>query len=708
MFSHRAIPPLLVAVVLACLTQGVAAQQQQPTPPKPDEEDIIRVKTDLVQVRAVVTDRKGQLIDNLKQEDFEILENGVPQTVSFFTLERILNGTTAPIPDRSNPTVSVPSKEPLAARKPVRSIVLFVDTLHLSAVSLIRAKQQLKQFVDQLITDQDLVAIVTTSDSLGVLQQFMRDRRMLKYAIDKISLFNQSSSFFTPYLAARVRNEDQEALGVAMQIMTKEEYGGTMSPPPGVVRGRAKQILEQESVMRRSTLQTLKAVSERISDLPGQRMIAFMSDGFTLFDEGGSERDDFTAATSRAARSGVVIYSFSPQGLTTPLEYTAAAPIGGINFGMYMSQSQMDQQDLLRNLAADTGGQAYINSNDIAGQFKKMLDSNSIYYAFAYYPQDTIGKKFRNLKVRVKNHPEYNVRTQRGYQPAKEAETEVATTPQQKLFKAMISPLPVTTLGVTSSASFLEREDDDAQVTLQIHLDGKLLQYPLEEQKYSLHCEAAVVIFDRSGKLSTSFADPITAALTAEQLEKGKVNGYRYNKRLKLVPGLYQIRIGVRDVKGGLIGTSMSWVTVPDLQNKKLTLSGLFLGKEHQEDSVQTTTAEQKSVGPSLIPGPASFKTREPIFYRFVLYNTLGDADAAASLTIRVEVLQSGTTIYAGKWEPIGPRIVRSNKNGIELGGQMKMDIAPGVYTLRVTVKDTKSKHSAEQAIDLELEPDPR
>jgi len=704
MFYAKAIPHFLAGLVLACLTQGVTAQQ--PSTQKPDQDDVIRVKTDLVQVRAVVTNRKGQPIDNLKQDDFEILENGIPQHVSFFSLERILSGSPVPVADNSNPAIPAQTKEPAATRKPVRSIVLFVDTLHLSAISLIRAKQQLKQFVDQQITDQDLVAIVTTSDSLGVLQQFMRDRRMLKYAIEKISLFNQSSSFFTPYLAARVLNEDQEALGVATQIMAKDEYGGTMSPPAGIVRGRAKQILEQESVLRRSTLQTLKAVSERMSDLPGQRMIAFMSDGFTLLGEGGAENGDFTAATSRAARTGVVIYSFSPQGLTGPAEFTAAAPIGGIGFGSYMSQSRMDQQDLLRNLAADTGGQAYINSNDVVGQFQKMLDSNSIYYAFAYYPQDTTGKKFRNLTVRVKNHPEYNVRTQRGYQPAKETETEVAVTPQQKLFKAMISPLPVTTLGVTSSASFLERGDDDAQVTLQVHLDGNLLQYPVEDQKYSLHCEAAVVIFDHTGKISTSFADPITAAFTSEQLEKGKLNGYRYNKRLKFAPGLYQIRIGVRDVNGGLIGTSMSWVTVPDLHNNKLALSGLFLGKGHQEASAASaTTAAQQSTAPSLIPGPASFKSREIIFYRFVLYNALSDTEAASNLTIRVEVLQSGTSVYAGQWEPISPRIVRSDKTGIELGGQMRMDMAPGVYTLRITVKDTKSNHKAEQAIDIELEP---
>jgi VWFA-related protein len=686
----------LTALFLCFLSLSPVTVGQQPTQ-KPDEEDIIRIKTDLVQVRAVVTDRKGQLVDNLKQQDFEILENGKPQTVSFFTLERILGSSSGPVPDSAATTTTTRATVP---QKPVRTIILFVDTLHLSSVSLTRAKQQLKQFVDQHVTDQDLVAVVTTSDSLGILQQFHRDKRMMKYAIDKISFFSRPTTYFTPFLAARVRNEDPEALGVATQIMAVEEYGRSMSPPPGIVRARAKMILSEETILRRATLQMLRAVGERMTDLPGQRMIAFMSDGFTLLDEGGAEHDDFVAATSRAARSGVMIYSFNPQGLTVPVEFTAAAPLGGIAFSSYMTESRMDQQDLLRNLAADTGGQAYLNSNDIPAQFKKMLDSNSLYYAFAYYPQADSGKKFRNITVRLRNHPDYKVRTQKGYLPSKDAADEVATTPQQKLFKAMLAPLPLTGLGVTTSAYFLERDDDDAQVTLQIHLDGQLLEYHSDNQRYHLNCEAAVAIFDRSGKVASSFAEPVTASFSREQMERGKQNGFRYNKRIKLSPGLYQIRLGIRDLNGGLMGTSTSWVTVPDLNNRKLTLSGLFLGREIPAEQGNSTS----KTSPALIAGQAAFKLHEPIFYRFVLYNAPQDPQERTNLQLKLEVLQSEKAVYVGDWQPLAPRVIRSDRTGIEIGGQLRMQIEPGMYTLRVIIKDQKSGHSTEQSADFELE----
>ncbi len=704
---------ILAVLVLTGQSPQLIAQQSKQT----DQDDVIRVKTDLVQLRAVVTDRKGQLVDNLKQDDFEVLENGRPQSVGFFSLERIQKGLSLPVAsDRKSVAAPDQPKPSAVSAKPVRTIVLFVDTLHLSSVSFLRTKQQLRRFVDEQITDEDLVGIVTTSDSLGVLGQFMRDRKMLKYAIDKIPSFIPASSFFTPYLAAQVLSNgyspfgsgagSSEALSVATAIMAKEEYGGTMAPPPGVVLARARQILGEESIRRRATLRTIKAVSDRMAEMQGQRMIAFMSDGFTLLDENGAEHQEFVTATSHAVRSGVLIYSFSPQGLTTPVEFTAAAPIMSPSFGRFMHDSQLDQEQTLRDLASDTGGEAHLYSNDVVGQFKKMLDTNSLYYAMAYYPHDETENKFRNIKVLVKNHPEYHVRTQRGYQLSKESKQEVATTPQQKLYQAMMAPLPLTTLGVTSSANFLERADDDAKVTLQVHFNGNLLEYVSKDQKYVLSCEVAVAVLDRSGKTSNGIAETINAAFTPEQLEKAKQNGYRNTRRLDLAPGLYQIRVGVRDVNGQLMGTSSSWVNVPDLRNKKLTLSSLFLGKESQEEQTQViATGNKRPARPALVVGPASFSRGDAIFYRFVLYNATTDIQQTSSLMLKVEVLNSSASVYDGPWQSLTPRIIRSDKIGKEIGGQIKMEMVPGVYTLRVTIKDDRSHQIAQQTADLELEP---
>ena len=723
--SGKIISSALAGLLLACLVPGITGQQSSQ---KPDQDDVIRVDTNLVQVRAVVTDRAGKLVDNLKQDDFEVLENGRSQPVSFFSAVRIENGSTAAAGGRKPADANRPSR---SARdvKPARSIILLVDTLHLSIPNLQRAKQQLKEFVDKHVTDEDMVAIVTTSGSLGVLQQFMRDRRMLKYAIDKIPAFLRPTTFFTPYLAAQVLTESVggpmdrsasrsprnsgstgggAALSVATDIVAQEEFTRDTPPPPDFVRGRAREILGQESLMRRTTWEILRAASDQLAQMPGQRIMAFVSEGFTMLSEGGgADHGDFTAATSRAVRSGVMIYSFSPQGLTVPVEFTAAAPVSGPEFGRYMGDTRTDQQQTLRSLAGDTGGEAFLNSNDIVAQFRKMIDANRIYYALAYYPEEQGNNKYRSIKVRVRNHPEYSVRAQRGYQPATEKKTDIAATPQQRLLKAMIAPLPLTNIAVTSAASFLQRDDDHESVTLQVHFAGSSFEYKQKEpeKKYALSCEVAVAIVDRTGKVADSFAETINAAFTEEQLNKARQQGYRYGKRLALAPGLYQLRIGVRDVNSGLMGTCSSWVEVPDLRNRKLALSNIFLGKEKAEEHDQAATpGKEKSSRPVLLVGPASFKSGEDVFYRLVLYNAAKDVLPAGGFSLRVEVLQSDAAVYEGPWQPVDSKIIRTDRLGIEIGGQIRMQMPPGIYTLRITVRDQKSNQTVQQTTDLELE----
>jgi VWFA-related protein len=578
--------------------------------------------------------------------------------------------------------------------------VLFIDTLHLSPLSVIRVKKVLKQFIDEQITDDDLVAIVVTAGSLGVLQQFMRDRKMLKYAIDKITLFGRGQSLFTPYLAARVTSEDERAIEVAIQILVAEE--GYVSINPRAAREyailRARQIIGQETYFRKATLATLRAVCDRLAEMPGQRMVFMMTDGFTILeDRGGAENDIVRAVTGRASRSGVVIYSLDAKGLTVPAEYRASTPSIASNvsleFSSIMALSETDQQQVLRTLSSETGGEAFLNHNDLDRPLQKALDNNCIYYAIAYYPADGGDrKKLRNVTIRVKSHPEYKVRAQKGYFPIETSSAEATLTARQKLIKNLLSPLPVTAIGVTSSASYFESAADAAQVSLQVHFEGRSLEYRRQERDHLINCEVLGTMFDSSGKMISNFSDAVRATLTPEQMEQGKKSGYHYGKRLSLKPGFYQIRVGVRDQQGELSGTSSCWVEVPDLRKGKPALSSIYLGKEQKEQKGESR--------PRLIPGKASFKSGDTAFYRFVTYNT--DAQGAM---IRVEIVRGEEAVYQGEWQPLASRSIRGDRRGMEAGGQLALGLDPGVYELRVMVKDAKSKKAIEQAASFEVEP---
>src|SRR5262249_48448185 len=214
-----------------------------------------------------------------------------------------------------------------------------------------------------------------------------------------------------------------------------------------IVKAKARQVLSEATYMRRATLIKLREVVQRLSDLPGQRLLVMVSDGFTLYDIGGSQNmDDLQSVTSRAVRSGVVIYSIDSKGLQPEALFDASIDLpSDPRISRYVSAGERDLENGLNALAKDTGGEAIFNTNDTAGAMRRALDDNQVYYRLAYYPEITESdRNFRKITIRIKNHPEYQVRAQRGYIPAdlaKKTKEEEAKTPQQRFVNAILAPL---------------------------------------------------------------------------------------------------------------------------------------------------------------------------------------------------------------------------------------------------------------------------
>lgn len=681
----------------------------------------IRVKTDLINLRAVVTDKRGQAVTDLKQEDFELTENGKPQEVSFFSVVKIPGRGEARQPENSpaNAATDVPAGATRSAEAIGRTVLLYVDTLHLATSSLLSVKQSLRKFIDERLTDQDLTAIVTSAGSLGVVEQFTRDRRVLRRAVDRLSARpNARDSLLTPYIAAMVDRGDREAMQVARAIYIAEEHASPNDPTiMQMVQMKARQVLTEATYMRRATLITLKEVVQRLSDLPGQRLLVMVSDGFTLFDSGGSQdTNDLQSVTSRAVRSGVVIYSIDAKGLQPPGLFDAS--IGAIpndpRISSYVSAGERDLENGLNALAKDTGGEAFFNTNDTAGAMGRALDDNQVYYTLAYYPAlEESDKKFRKITVKIKNHPDYKVRAQRGYLPAdlaKKTKEEEAKTPQQRFVSAILAPLPVTDIGVTAFPSFVEAPEDNAQVSLQLHIDGKTLTYREENGKYTFEAELVTMIYNAEGKRVDLKSETLKGNLAPARLEIARQNGFQYNRRLQLKPGLYQIRVGVTEPANERTGTAAAWIETPDLSKKnKLALSSLFLS-DSQAMGIKGEPASNngQAAAPSssrLVQGIRYYKIGQPIVYFFRLYNEANDKPETDAV-MQIEIMRDEKAILTVPWQPVTTRQFGKDAKGLVIGGQFSLQkIQPDIYDLRVSVKDSKMKKPIQCSVAFGIEP---
>jgi VWFA-related protein len=675
----------LLLCLLLLTAPFARAQQQKPAAPVQDEpEEVIRLDTELIQVQAVVTDKKGQPVDGLTRDDFEVFEDGQPRALSFFAVER------APSPGEATAADAAPKPNRAA---PARTFVLFVDTLHLAPTNLHRAKLALRKFVDEMMTDRDSVAVVTTDGTLGLLQQFTSDRAMLRRAIDKIQPFLKPTTRFTPDLAARVRRKDDDSIGEAISILHDEEGYESIPPPTideAVALNRARDILGEEERLRYVTLQALEAVSERLAKMKGQRILAYVSNGFSSFDQGGAEnRVPLQKVLGHAARAGIVVYPLYGIGL-----YAGGHAMNGMPSEASVST--------LKEMADATGGRAFLNTNDMGESFQKMLEANVVSYALAYYPpKGGDPAKFRKITVRLKNHPEYGVRAQKGYLPPELPKADaVAATPRERMLKEIMAPLPATALDVSAAAYFLEREGDDAQVTLRVHMGGDRLSYAVSGEDRLLRCEVVALFIDKDGTVAHTVAETMTATLTPAQLAEARRIGYRYTRRLNLKPGLYQVRVGMREMGSELLGTTSAWVEIPNLSDGRVALSSLFVGAEAGD-----VAGGRRGAARLIVDGPVG-RAGETLSYRFVVYNPQPpETPAGADASLKIEILRGEAQVYEGEWQPLASRAKRHDASGTEAGGQLRLDMPPGLYTLRVSARDARSQKTAVQTINFEVVP---
>ncbi|HKA23108.1 MAG TPA: VWA domain-containing protein [Blastocatellia bacterium] len=685
---------LFLSCLIALVASVSAAPQDQQK--KAEKDWVIELKTILVELRAVVTDNKGRLVQGLKKEDFELREKGHLQDISSFGEERVgpISITQRVILANVNPVES-----PAPAKEQARSLLLFVDSINMAGQNLLRVKQGLKKFIDEQITDQDAVMIVTSGGMEGIPARFTRERNLMRFYIDKISSWGaKSTSYFTPALAADVRRENPDAIKVAINLLRREDGLNTEMLSPQMLKqmalGRASEVLAQASFRRTSLLGTFRAAAELMSKAPGQRVMFFFSDGFTMLDSRGNvDSIEIQQAISRAVRSGLVVFSINSKGLEAPVEIDASRR--GPSFGAfdpalngrmasYVSASEKESQDGMNAIAKDTGGDAFFRTNDVNFALKKSFEGNNVYYALAYYP-NTEGQGFRDIALSVKGHPEYSVRTQRGYLASdiiKSAKAAAAKSQQQRLFDAIARPIPETTIGVSASAHYLEVDSDKAQVSIKLLIDGGHLTFHDMADRANLALEVAGTVYDRAGRLVTSFIEKIKGGVPQAHLPEVRGSGFSYTKRLELKPGYYQVRAGVLEPETDNIGTANTWVEVPDLAKGKLELSSVLLATSGEP--------QQPVNGLQQLDAIKAYKTGSTLVYYLMLYNAT--TTAPSDLTIRSEISLNDKVIFESEPQPVTSRMVGRDSKGIEIGGQLNLDIEPGFYSLKVEIKDKSNR----------------
>jgi VWFA-related protein len=381
---------LLAFAVVATCASTVSAQRPDTSADQSEKKPIFRLSVSLVQLDAVVTDRKGRHVTTLGKDDFEIFQDGRPQPI---TAVSYVDAATDWHDTSGLPPLAPEAVRPIDAS---RTIGIVVDDLRMSFESIYYARHGLGKFADRQFVPGDRVMLVTTSGDYRQAPQLTSSAVTFKAA------------------ANRLRYSMWGITGAS-----------ALDPINGIADAFDRVEGFREYTFAVSAIERIEYVIEALKPLPGRKSVILVSEGFSIGGFGFDTnyiRDAMQALVDRANRAGVVVYAIDPRGLVIT-GLTAADTVGNparlSSVSTIRANALRDSQDGLRFLAGETGGFAVINSNDLALGMKRIMADQQGYYLIGYQPEagtvrTTDRPKFRHVKIKVKPRG-LKVRTRSGF-----------------------------------------------------------------------------------------------------------------------------------------------------------------------------------------------------------------------------------------------------------------------------------------------------
>ncbi|HEV7798714.1 MAG TPA: VWA domain-containing protein, partial [Pyrinomonadaceae bacterium] len=615
--SSSSIIKISKVLALACLPLGLLAylltwspvgHGQNPTAaPSQDQSEVLRVYTELVQTDVMVFDKQGHFVNGLKSSDFELRIDGKPKPIEFF--EKITAGS---VNEESQLAAARGSgaraESKTAGPSPLdrgRPIFFYVDDMHLDLPSLAATRKLISRFIEREMGQNDEAAIASANGQIGFLQQLTDNKAVLRAALARLKLRPYSIRDFerpamTEYQGLKITHGDIDTTSYFVEQTLKENPGMTAESAAALVGSRATALVQQGGYITTSTLTGLEGLVRSANKLPGRKLVFFISGGFLLDDLNSDSRYRLQRITSAAARSGVVIYSMDARGLVTSL--TDASDAAQPDPSGRLSRAGMGElsatQDAMNALASDTGGKATFNTNSLEPGLTRALKETSTYYLLAWKPevQTQHASKFRRLEVKIVGKPHLLVQVRRGFfdrEPETTAkstkaprsekldkekkQTDVVKSPEAELRKVMIAPYPARDIPVSLSLSYLNTPLRGPVLSSALQVPNEFFSFDPVNGKQIAVVTVAGTVFDDKGNPGAGFSNRITIdAASVAAVKEGRDLTYGYP--VYVGPGLYQVRVGVRDEITGRSGTAYSWIEIPNLSSGQLALSSLLMG----------------------------------------------------------------------------------------------------------------------------------
>jgi VWFA-related protein len=734
MFPRQNLLWLVQSLALICLlVVAPVTFSQTPQEPKPGDE-VVRVYTELVQTDVMVFDKQGNFVNGLSKDKFEIKIDGQVRPIQFF--EQIEAGTSneeaqlaAARGTGLRPTASTPTKVVPLDRG--RTIFFYVDDFHMDASAFVSSRKVLSDFVNKELGQNDQAAITSATGQIGFLQQLTDNRTVLQAAIKRLSVrtYSVADNDHPPmgeYEAMLLDNNDMELNDYFIRE-TIRANGGQMSrdQAASIVHGRAQSLLSQAAAFNVNTLSGLERLIRTAKDVPGRKVVFFLSNGFLVENRRGDTSSRIQRITSAAAKSGVVIYAIDTRGLTPPkgdASSSGSFDLQGV-LARAASGEQFATQDGLNALSRDTGGKPIFNTNDFRPGLRGALQETAVYYLLAWKP-DAENKKpgrFRNIQVNVIGRPDLTVRVRKGYfdldPPPLTADAKKTPSPSptpltgtqdeqnktliSKLRAAISAPYPVTSIPLTLGVNYYDSQNKGPILAASVQIPGEFLSFGPRGEKTQAVSDVTGVFYDDKGVPKANFYERLVTTAQSPEQALNYRGDITYTYPANVPPGLYQVRVAVRDDLSGRTGSVHAWIEVPDLIKGQLAMSSLLLGERNASTMTNVSSSTET---PVLLNASHRFKADSTLRFLVFGYNAkYSETEKQADVAVQVQVIRDDQPVITTALRKISTEGL-ADPARIPYAAEIPLPgLQPGRYLLQVTFIDRLSKQSSSRQTHFDI-----
>ncbi len=563
---------LAAAALLSPGAQLIAQDTGRPA----TSQGVIQVTTELVLVNVVARDKRGNVIKDLKKEDFTLYEDGKKQQISSFDFEDVdqlpaTAGTTVSGAAPATPGTLLHSTKkapPTLDARDRRLILLFFDFSAMQPEDIDRSVDAAKKFVHEKMQPADLVAIVSLATNMHVDCDFTDDQAKL-------------AAILASYSAGEGQGFDNGTTGTSEGTA---ETGGSFT----------EDDTDLNTFNADFKLLALQSLMQSLAKLPQKKSVIYFSNGITQ--SGVDNQAALHAATAAAVKANASIYSLDVRGLQAfppggeaqnaslhgQSAYTGASILNDLN-------GNAASQDTLATLAADTGGKAFFDSNDFSGVFSQVQKDSSVYYVLGFTSNNPAKDgRFRHLKVTV-NRADLKLDFRSGYYAGRDFEHLNKADREQQLEDEMAAQLPRVDVPVYAGASYFRKDESHYYLAVSLIIPGSQIPFVTEKDKDS-------ATIDIIGEALESGKFPVgrlrdTVKLAVESTREVRRKNVQYNTGFLLAPGSYHLKFVVRENRTGRMGTFETDVRIPDLRKTPLKMSSVVLSSQRVPATGKNTGA---------------------------------------------------------------------------------------------------------------------